>query len=443
VNVEHLTPESLRAYLEDCNTPAQSSLLLHHLAVCPDCYAVGGHVLDLFTAGAVGPELCLVDLEIALSRAEAPRLWEELRSRAFADQQEILQTDPAYKSWGLAELLCRESVNAAASDPARAVELAKLAVMVSSLLEEGGADGDLQELRALTWATLGNARRVQGDLRNAASDFKRADSWWEEGVADAGDGLGYKARFLDLKASFMRAQRRLPQARALLDRALDADRGQALKGRLLINKARVLEEMGDLDRAILLLQEAAPFIDPDREPRLSLCQRQNLVDYLSKAGRHDEAERLLQDVRVLASQVGGELDRIRLRWTEGRIAAGLGRLLDAALALTDVRRKFVERGIGYDGALVSLELATVYAELGDNEAVKDLARESLPLFVAEDVPREALAAVAVFVVAAEADVATAELLRRLTAYVAATRHAPASQVDDVAAEPDPMTEARA
>jgi hypothetical protein len=49
------------------------------------------------------------------------------------------------------------------------------------------------------------------------------------------------------------------------------------------------------------------------------------VDNLSKMGRHREAAVLLPELRELAAAQGGALDPLRLRWVEGRVAAGLGR----------------------------------------------------------------------------------------------------------------------
>src|SRR4029078_1538068 len=75
----------------------------------------------------------------------------------------------------------------------------------------------LYQLRGYAWAHDGNARRVLGDLRSADESFSIADAWWEAGEG-LGDCLGYEPMFLELKASMRIAQRRFPEAFALLDR---------------------------------------------------------------------------------------------------------------------------------------------------------------------------------------------------------------------------------
>ena len=74
----------------------------------------------------------------------------------------------------------------------------------------------------------------------------------------------------------------------------------------------------------------------------------------------------------------------------GRIAAAAGDEEAAIRFLSEACREFAERGIWYDAALVSLELAAVHAEAGRTAEVKLLARHLVPIFRAQDVHREAL-----------------------------------------------------
>jgi len=203
---------------------------------------------------------------------------------------------------------------------------ADLAVHVADLLP-GSAPFEepwIYQLRALAWAALGNARRVQGDLSGAERGFEMSDSWWAAGTGSTGDILGYEPILLDFKAPLRTVQRRFPEALKLLDQAvalfLDGQpehRDPHLAGRSLISKAYVLIEMGSSESAIEVLKKADGWIDPERDPRLVLCVRHNLVDNLSKMGRHAEAADLLPDLRALAATQGSALDRLRLTWVEG------------------------------------------------------------------------------------------------------------------------------
>ncbi|HXU32347.1 MAG TPA: hypothetical protein VN851_17410, partial [Thermoanaerobaculia bacterium] len=85
--------------------------------------------------------------------------------------------------------------------------------------------------------------------------------------------------------------------------------------------------------------------------------------------------------------------------------------------LDQVRRDLADRSIAYDAALASLELAALRLERGHASEARRLTQDLAPLFRAQRVPRDLLAALRLFVEALEAERATAntarELLRRL------------------------------
>jgi hypothetical protein len=100
------------------------------------------------------------------------------------------------------------------------------------------------------------------------------------------------------------------------------------------------------------------------------------------------------------------------------------RFEQAEEALREARDGFVERGIGFDGALASLDLATVYAKQGRTGELKHLAEEMVPVFESRDVHQEALAALLLFRQAAEAEEVTLGLLKRISDYLQRARRNP-------------------
>ncbi len=367
---------------------------------------------------------------LAQSRFEAPVLWAELQPYRFEDQSHLVRVHRRFITWGLCELLCRESVRLTAIDAERSVQAAELAVLISDLLKEGSAFR-LYQLRGYAWAHDGNARRVRGDLRNAEESFAIADAWWEAGEAGVGDVLGYEPAILEHKASLRLAQRRFAEAFEALDRlvAIHLDSGRAeqdlhLAGRALIKKSLGFTELGDHEQAIDLLREAEGLVDARRDPRLFLCLRHNLLSNLASATEYDQAMRMYPAVAALCHELGNPLDLLRLRWTEGQILAGLGET-DAAIELLEgLRHDFAARGIAYDAALVTLELTALYARLGDMPQVKALSLEMAKIFQVQDVPREALAALLFFQKAAERERATAKLAREIGSFLEKLRSNP-------------------
>jgi len=428
----HLSRKTLRRLIERDSDREENLLLLHHLAVCPACYRVGGYLLDLFEAGAIDLAFSSLDIALARSRAEAPALLARLERYSFPKALGLVRDARRFRSWGLAELLCSESIKRAPESPARAVELAELAVALALVLrrDEPAEESWLEELRAYAWAHLGNARRVFGELRSAEEAFVTADACWERGETNAGDVLGYEAWILCLKASLRLAQGRLEEALALLDRALGANEAEPLRGTLLINKARVLEELERLPEAIRLLEEAAACIDPEKRPRVFLCARQNLLDGLSKAEEFERAESLLAEVQELTRAAGSDIDLLRLAWVEARLLVGRGEVERAIVRFREARDGLASHGIGFDTALVCLELAILLLREDRPQDAGALSAEMLPIFVASDVHREALAALVIFKEAAERQELTLDLAVRIHRYLLRARQNPSLHYEE-------------
>jgi hypothetical protein len=108
---------------------------------------------------------------------------------------------------------------------------------------------------------------------------------------------------------------------------------------------------------------------------------------------------------------------------EGRIARREGRPVDAEAAFVEVQQGFAARGLGYDAALVALDLAALYAAQGRSAEVARLAAGMIAIFRSCDVDRETIAALAVFRRAAEMEAVTVEMLRDIGAYLERARAA--------------------
>lgn len=420
----HLTDDDLRRLIEEDDLEVRDRLILHHLAVCPECCAVGGYLLRLFEAGNIDLPLCSLEIKLAQSRAEAPGLWEEIAASSFEEQRLAIRSSPRFRSWGLTELLCERSIELAATDAARGLEVATLAAEIAGKLQEWQPAEQhwLEELRGFAWAHVGNAWRVLGDLRKADDAFETAEDWWESGAVDVGDILGYEGRFWALKASLRRAQRRLPEALELIEQALAAEEKPEDRGRILIKKAKIMEEMGEFKKALSILRKAEGLLGVTPAPRLRLCIGHNRIWLLALTGRHAEARTLLPEVLELSRTLGNDLDLIRLRWVEGQIAFGFGEHEPAKRAFEEVRQEFASRGLGFDAALASLEVAVIYAHEKNAAAVKVIAQEILPLFGVQDIPREAFAVLGLFIQAAGAESLTEEFARHVLKEFRKTRY---------------------
>jgi tetratricopeptide (TPR) repeat protein len=359
-------------------------------------------------------------LKLQQAQEAAERQWEYLKNLPARDRRVLVEGGREYKSPALVVRLCNESEKAAAADSARALELAELSVRGAELTP--GEEAFRQRLQGFAWAFLGNARRVAGDLPAADKAFSHFQRLWRA-PSPTDLGLLEDWRVFDLEASLRREQRRWDEALRLHDQAL-ADAPAEQRGRILVKKAMTLEQKSDHELAITTLTQAAQQVDVRREPRLGFALQSNLALNLCRLNRFMEAEELLPKARRIAVQLGNGLDLVRLRWVEGLTAAGLGRATEAILALSHVRSEFVSRGISYDAALVTMELAVVFLDGARLPEVKVLARQMAPIFQAQGVHREALAALKLFRDAVEKEDATADLARRLVDYLHQARYDP-------------------
>src|SRR5262249_15871232 len=156
-----------------------------------------------------------------------------------------------------------------------------------------------------------------------------------------------------------------------------------------------------------LLQEALTLIEPGREPRLDLSIRHNLANALTEAGRALEARRIFHESRSL--YLPEPWLENRRRWLSARIHHGPGPPAEAAAAFLAAREGFLGEGTSpYDIALVTLDLAALYAESGRMAELRSLAAETEPIFRSRRIHREALVALSFFLQTIETAAVTTE-----------------------------------
>lgn len=347
-----------------------------------------------------------------VERGEAERVWQAVAGLPRHRRRRAIEISPrASRNWALAKLLCEESKQAAADDPQEALDLADLALLIAGQAE--GGDPWRSRLSGYAWAYKGNALRVAGHLSKASEAFTRCWRLWNAGAGLERVDLPEWPLF-SLEASLRRGEGRYPEALELLARAEKATRSDShALASILLKKEFVYEQMGNLEGALASLVEAAPHIEASGDTRLLWVLRFETAKALCGLSRYGEAAALLPRIEELARHLGNEMDFLRGAWLTARIQAGQGRRQEAIQGLEQVRRELTARKIPFDAALAALELAVLYLEEGRTGEVKELAREMAEIFKAQGIAREALAALTLFVEAAQKEKATVELVRRV------------------------------
>jgi len=415
--------------------------VLRHLLVCDGCRDRLGELLTWegrngrggipWSPRAYGAMLdrlvetsALVGAPLSRQQVEAPILLAELLLQPGERRRLLLRNSKRFRSWPLAELLLDRSREEAFEDPAQAESLARLGLEIVTHLPEEDHDARLvADLQARGLAYLANALRMRSDLVGAEEEMSRAQEALERGTRDPIE----EARMLELKASLRKDQLRFSEALPLLERAIAKYRsiGETHReGRAMLTMSEIHRIAAQPELGIEILQQATALLDPSREPRLRLCASHNLAFCLAETGRFIEARKVFASTQDLYERFPDTWTQHRRAWLDGKIRLGLGQLEAAEERLTWAQRGFVAQEIAYDAALVSLDLAAVYAEQGRTGDLKELAAHMLPIFQSRDIHREALAALAFFRQAVEMETATAALVRRLHDFLQRARHDP-------------------
>ena len=409
----HLSLETLAEWLSGGLEHDEMLRLVipHFLARCPVCRKRHEEILHLQR------EVGHWNEEVVVSESlQAPSLWERLAVRPYVEQLQVVEEDEELHTWGLCQLLLKRSREAVFGDPGKSVELANLALRIVRHLGDVYDPNWVLDLRARCFAYLGNARRVLGELRSSDDAFTKAERCLEQSSSGLPE---IQAEIADLKSSLRRAQRRLDEALELLERSLKLYReigDIASSQKSLLQKAKILEEKGDYTQAATILTQEIT------EPQLIVYSRFNLAVCLLQLGQAREAEQLLPELRDIFKEKAQPLDLVRLRWVEGNIDLALGRLGPAEAAFREVQQEFLSRQMGYDAALVSLDLALLYAQEGCVEDLKKLAAGLMPIFETRDVHREAIVALLMFQRTCEEERLTVDLVRQFADYL--KRHNP-------------------
>jgi len=348
-------------------------------------------------------------------------LWAHLEACEASERRMLVEELEEYWSGALCVRVAAESIQQAPNLPTDALELAELALLIAERLP--GEEEGRRRIQGYAWAHVSNAHRVCNDLPRAEEAIVRARNLWEAGGA-LGDAERLNEAWLPgLEAALRRDQRRFQEALKRIDEALALDSGE-LRGQILLTKAQIHETLGDPETSTAALLEAAVLVNPSREPRNAFGVRFNLLVNLCHLERFEEAQLRLPEVKALAEQLGEELDLTRAVWLEAKIDGGLGRLAEALANFEQARQVFNRRGLAFDYALVTLELAVLLLEQGRTADVRGLAEEMLPIFRTQKVERETLAALQLFCDAAQRETATVGLARKLVRFLYRAEHDP-------------------
>jgi hypothetical protein len=429
----HITP-ALLAAVERGEVSARELLEIgwdHLMKRCPTCSAGFQSWQRQRHDTGVSYDSAFRVLPLLLERHT--HAFEEAQRKAGKDLRALLKLSQSerlgriqrshgrFRGVTLAHRLVGEAKKHMPTEPQTVYELAEAAETV--LLRTPNAPGYYDALaRAIAYKA--NALRALGRLSEADERIRSARGLVRN--EDVTDTLIY-AEIDDLEGVLRKDQRRFQEAEELLSRAasrfaLAGEKSEA--ARPLLALGLMYYDRQEPGKAIETTEAALALLSLESEPYLYFGGRHNLTLFLVEEGRFDAAADLLQADAELYERFADPWTVLRQVWLRGKIAFATGRRAEAEQAFLEVRRGFILQGNGYDAAMVSLDLALLYLKAGRTAEVKPIAAEMHTLFGAQEIHREAAAALLLFQEAAEREALTAEWVEDLTAYLKRARENP-------------------
>jgi len=307
-----------------------------------------------------------------LERAVAQAQRAALESLTDKGRRAVVRCEPIYQSWALAEASAKHSVKLVCKDTKKAMEWAELGCFIADRVEP---EGMRLRTQGLCRGYVANVHRVGGALKVSEREMLRASELWMCG--EDPDGVFDPGRLLELEASLRSDLGQPAEALGLLLKAEPLTRRPI---HVVLKKGTTLAELGKYEEAVDVLVRAGKRIDQEAEPRLWNVQRFSLCSAYCHLGRHQEAARLLREVKKSAADLGDGLDVHRIQWLEGRIARARGESGKAMARLEAAAAAFEAEGLVYDVALARFEVATLCVEMEKPERAEEIVVELLAFF---------------------------------------------------------------
>ncbi len=344
---------------------------------------------------------------------DAEALWATIRSLDPRAQRKRVRSLRRLRA-DLAELLFEKSRTEGRDNRPHGVHIAQLAV---ECLYPGGralddADpAELAVLRARAWAWLANAHRLAADLVEADKAMTVACRTLP---ADApGESA---AEVLELLSTLRYFQGQLDQALDAVERAevrIEGLRLPAQSARLLTQRATLALDLGRPEETIQAATSALWTLTREPHTYLEFIAYQRLIGAYLQVDRTQDAMALLPAGRRLAVEIGGGYPLRHHRWLEGLISLALASYGDAEAVLRELLDEFMAAGESFSVALITLDLAVLYAECGSTHQSLKACSHALPLLQGFGAHREAMRAVRVLHEIVAKQVIETEALRDL------------------------------
>lgn len=361
----HVTRNQLEQLAEDRLPPPLRKDVVRHLATgCPACRALasrlfGGHTdySNVFRNLGQKRQVSASSLEAEHQLGEV--IWEERLRRADASQRLLfVRTDSKLWCWGLFEKVHSLSKERRKDYPLEALDLAYLALEIAKRLPaERYPAGLVNDACGSAYATIGNTKRILGDLVGSGEALDLASELLEEGTGDPLE----EANLVSLRVSWLTELGRLEEAEDLLETALECARqvrDPQLEGKLLVQFSSMVG-FRDPARSLDLAFRALAVLNPGLDRDLDLIGRYLVMFMHCELGNLQEARALFN---AFSEDFAGEdtaVWRGKLLQFEAAMARKAHELDKAENLFRQLVDHFGQHDMRHDLTLSALDLAEV------------------------------------------------------------------------------------
>ncbi len=299
--------------------------------------------------------------------------------------------------------LIRRSYGERFGDVKRSLDLANLATEVARVIAGSTylSKRDAADVLAEAYAYLGNAKRINADMLGARKALMIALGHASRGTGDQ----MLAADLLHFRAVLLVAEGRCLEAAELTDHEIPLRRllGDEKKlGFTLVQRGWIGCLIGEPSAKITDYFQAGLSRVPE-DHRLALQALHAFAELLARDQQGSSAWRMLIGAEGPLQSVKGERFQTQHRWITGLAHRAIREMEQAARLLAGVRDDLARSGVTDRLALVSLDLASVYAAEGELDRVRELTEEAYRLYRAAGLEERALTAVVVLQEAIEAE----------------------------------------
>lgn len=380
---------------------------------CPRCAAALEELAELLEG------LEHFDPGVAAELPAAEALYRELTALPARERERVVTADARFRTWSLCQRFLESAESLWRHDPHRAHDLTVTGLLLAEALDEERYHPRwVADLRAKAHAYLGNTYRILARFDDAERELNLALRHLHQGVESG----AREARVLSLQASLRIDQARHDEAEQVLERIAEyyETTGQRTElARTQLKRAGILETRGEYRAAAEECAQAFGNLDSRRQSRLSILACQNALFNLLQAGDVERARGLFSSL----APTDERMVLLQRRWIEAHLLRAEGRPELAAEAYADTRRGYAQEGLAYDVALVTLDQAMAAYEVGDYEAMRELAQEAGALLGEAGARHETLAVLRVLGAAIEQGTVTRSVLAAIRKRVADARPA--------------------